>query len=187
MDSCFDKLYHTRYTEKKVVPDARAMDVTKFLAEVPDYKKRILFLVVVSCPWSISDLYVHPDHNIGQQRCLVRMDVLFWIDVFHIEGYKDGRASLYVVRRELGVVTGLIRCRDIVVYLPRSPTPPLRGGREKQHKTKLRGALQASCCLKRSDCCLPPTPVYFLEDSRRFYELLSPVLLLLSVLQLVSL
>ncbi|UYV82367.1 hypothetical protein LAZ67_21001806 [Cordylochernes scorpioides] len=38
----------------------------------------------------------------------------------------------------------------------------------------------SSCCLKRSDCCLPPTPVYFLEDS------LSPVLLLLSltVLQL---
>ncbi|UYV76815.1 hypothetical protein LAZ67_14002092 [Cordylochernes scorpioides] len=47
-------------------------------------------------------------------------------------------------------------------------------------RTKLRGVLQASCCLKRSDCCLPPTPVYFLEDSRRFYELLSPVLLLLS-------
>ncbi|UYV64088.1 hypothetical protein LAZ67_2006536 [Cordylochernes scorpioides] len=40
-----------------------------------------------------------------------------------------------------------------------------------------------------SDCCLPPTPVYFLEDSRRFYELLFPVLLLLSftVLQLVML
>ncbi|UYV84451.1 hypothetical protein LAZ67_X002227 [Cordylochernes scorpioides] len=51
---------------------------------------------------------------------------------------------------------------------------------------KLRGVLQASCCLKRSDCCLPPTLVYFLEDSRRFYELLSPVMLLLSltVLQL---
>ncbi|UYV82910.1 hypothetical protein LAZ67_22001356 [Cordylochernes scorpioides] len=44
------------------------------------------------------------------------------------------------------------------------------------------------CCLKRSDCCLPPTPVYFLENSRRFYELLFPVLLLLSytVLQLGS-
>ncbi|UYV85137.1 hypothetical protein LAZ67_X004704 [Cordylochernes scorpioides] len=55
--------------------------------------------------------------------------------------------------------------------------------------TKLRGVLQASCYLKRSDCCLPPAPVYFLEDSRRFYELQSPVLLLLSltVLQLVSL
>ncbi|UYV82242.1 K02A2.6-like [Cordylochernes scorpioides] len=54
--------------------------------------------------------------------------------------------------------------------------------------TRLRGVLKASCCLKRSDCCLPPTPVYFLEDSRRFYELLSPVLLLLSltVLQLAS-
>ncbi|UYV84612.1 hypothetical protein LAZ67_X002831 [Cordylochernes scorpioides] len=53
-------------------------------------------------------------------------------------------------------------------------------------RTNLRGVLQASCCLKRSDCCLTPTPVYFLEDSRRFYELLSPVLLLLSltVLQL---
>ncbi|UYV71888.1 hypothetical protein LAZ67_9000886 [Cordylochernes scorpioides] len=49
-------------------------------------------------------------------------------------------------------------------------------------------AVRASCCLKRSDCCLPPTPVYFLEDSRRFYELLSPVLLLLSltVLQLLE-
>ncbi|UYV79023.1 hypothetical protein LAZ67_17000663 [Cordylochernes scorpioides] len=44
------------------------------------------------------------------------------------------------------------------------------------------------CCLKRSDCCLPPTPVYFLEDSGKFYELLSPVLRLLSftVLQLVK-
>ncbi|UYV61916.1 K02A2.6-like [Cordylochernes scorpioides] len=55
-------------------------------------------------------------------------------------------------------------------------------------RTKLRGGLQSSCCLKRSDCCLPPTPVYFLEVSRKFYELLSPVLLLLSltVLQLLS-
>ncbi|UYV64161.1 CPNE9 [Cordylochernes scorpioides] len=53
------------------------------------------------------------------------------------------------------------------------------------YRTKLRDGLQASCFLKRSDCCLPPTPVYFL-DSRRFYELLSPVLLLISltVLQL---
>ncbi|UYV78634.1 K02A2.6-like, partial [Cordylochernes scorpioides] len=48
-------------------------------------------------------------------------------------------------------------------------------------RTKLRGVLQASRCLKRSDCCLPPTPVYFLEDSRRFYGLLSPVLLLVSL------
>ncbi|UYV74019.1 hypothetical protein LAZ67_11001859 [Cordylochernes scorpioides] len=42
------------------------------------------------------------------------------------------------------------------------------------------------CCLKRSYCCLPPTPVYFLENSRRFYQLQSPVLRLLSftVLQL---
>ncbi|UYV64700.1 hypothetical protein LAZ67_3001704 [Cordylochernes scorpioides] len=67
-----------------------------------------------------------------------------------------------------------------------------KGGRKIRkgsRRTKLSGVLQASCCLKRSDCCLPPTPVYFLEDSRRFYELLSPVLLLLSltVLQLVSL
>ncbi|UYV82052.1 NRBP1 [Cordylochernes scorpioides] len=46
----------------------------------------------------------------------------------------------------------------------------------------------AMCCLKRSDCCLPPTPVYFLKDYRRFYQLLSPVLLLFSftVLQLVQ-
>ncbi|UYV84840.1 hypothetical protein LAZ67_X003669 [Cordylochernes scorpioides] len=63
----------------------------------------------------------------------------------------------------------------------------LMQGRSKNEATC--GVLQASCCLKRSDCCLPPTPVYFLEDSRRFYELLSPVLLLISltVLQLVSL
>ncbi|UYV73477.1 hypothetical protein LAZ67_10003627 [Cordylochernes scorpioides] len=52
---------------------------------------------------------------------------------------------------------------------------------QRSRRTKLRGVLQASCCLKRSDCCLPPKPVYFLEDSRRFYELLSPVLLLLSL------
>ncbi|UYV77326.1 K02A2.6-like [Cordylochernes scorpioides] len=39
---------------------------------------------------------------------------------------------------------------------------------------------------ERLGCCSPLTPVYFLEDSRRFYKLLSPVLLLLSltVLQL---
>ncbi|UYV63048.1 hypothetical protein LAZ67_2002940 [Cordylochernes scorpioides] len=44
-----------------------------------------------------------------------------------------------------------------------------------------------NCCLKKSDCCLPPTPVCFLEDSGKFYELLFLVLLLLSltVLQLV--
>ncbi|UYV72962.1 hypothetical protein LAZ67_10001281 [Cordylochernes scorpioides] len=58
----------------------------------------------------------------------------------------------------------------------------------KGRRMKLRGVLQASCCLKKSDCCFPPMPVCFLEDSGRFYELLSPVLLLLSltVLQLVS-
>ncbi|UYV69260.1 hypothetical protein LAZ67_6003021 [Cordylochernes scorpioides] len=33
----------------------------------------------------------------------------------------------------------------------------MQGGR----RTKLRGELQASCSLKRSDCCLPPTLVYF--------------------------
>ncbi|UYV70741.1 ITP [Cordylochernes scorpioides] len=38
----------------------------------------------------------------------------------------------------------------------------------------------------RSDCYLPLTPVYFLEDSRKFYQLLSPVqrLLYFTVLQL---
>ncbi|UYV76517.1 irk-2 [Cordylochernes scorpioides] len=36
---------------------------------------------------------MHPDHNTGQQRCLVLMDVLFWIDVCHIEGCKDGQAT----------------------------------------------------------------------------------------------
>ncbi|UYV69304.1 hypothetical protein LAZ67_6003193 [Cordylochernes scorpioides] len=57
---------------------------------------------------------------------------------------------------------------------------------QRSRRTKLRGVLQASCCLKRSDCCLPPMPVCFLEYSRRFYQLLSPVLLQLSftVLQL---
>ncbi|UYV75941.1 hypothetical protein LAZ67_13001872 [Cordylochernes scorpioides] len=65
----------------------------------------------------------------------------------------------------------------------------MRNSCKGSRRKKLRGVLQASCCLKRSDCCLPPTPVYFLEDSRRFYELLSSVLLLLSltVLQLESL
>ncbi|UYV80758.1 hypothetical protein LAZ67_19001648 [Cordylochernes scorpioides] len=49
----------------------------------------------------------------------------------------------------------------------------MAGGR----RTKLSGVLQesASCCLKRSGCCFPPTLVYFVEDSRRFYQLLSPV------------
>ncbi|UYV78666.1 hypothetical protein LAZ67_16002325 [Cordylochernes scorpioides] len=41
---------------------------------------------------------MHPDHDNGQLRCLVRVDVLFWIDVCHIEGCKDGRATVYVVR-----------------------------------------------------------------------------------------
>ncbi|UYV67287.1 RNMT [Cordylochernes scorpioides] len=41
---------------------------------------------------------MHPDHNTGQQRCFVRMDVLFWIEVCHIEGCKDGR-RLYMVRK----------------------------------------------------------------------------------------
>ncbi|UYV74938.1 DCTN3 [Cordylochernes scorpioides] len=45
-------------------------------------------VVVVSCPRSRSDRSMHPDHNSGQLRCLVRMDVLFWIDVCHIEGCK---------------------------------------------------------------------------------------------------
>ncbi|UYV68477.1 PGBD5 [Cordylochernes scorpioides] len=112
----------------------------------------------------LSDRSMHPDHNTGQLRCLIRMDVLFWIDVCYIEGCKDGRA--YMVRRMSNSCRGRRK----------------RSGR----RTKLRGGLQANCCLKRLDCCLPPTPVYLLEDSRRFYELLSPVLLLFSfiVLQL---
>ncbi|UYV82695.1 hypothetical protein LAZ67_22000577 [Cordylochernes scorpioides] len=56
-------------------------------------------VVLVSCPWIRSDRSVHNDPNTGQLRCLVRMDVLFWIDI----------------------LTGIL-------------TPPLRGGREKQHK-----------------------------------------------------
>ncbi|UYV64569.1 hypothetical protein LAZ67_3001200, partial [Cordylochernes scorpioides] len=97
----------------------------------------------------------------------------------------------------------IIKCLNDVIYrFQKTPTSkpkvlhynrlaPFRGSVPEQwtvrdNQTKLRAVLQASCCLKRSDCCLPPTPVYFLEDSRRFYELLSPVLLLLSltVLQL---
>ncbi|UYV62776.1 hypothetical protein LAZ67_2001895 [Cordylochernes scorpioides] len=50
-------------------------------------------------PWNRSDQSVHPDHNTSQQSCLVRMDILFWIDVYHIEGCKDGRATVYVVRK----------------------------------------------------------------------------------------
>ncbi|UYV76642.1 HPRT1 [Cordylochernes scorpioides] len=70
------------------------------------------------------------------------------------------------------VLTGKIYsgiCRDQELMLGR-------------RRTKLRSVTQAnaSCCFKRSDCCLPPTPVYFMEDSRRFYELLSPILLLFS-------
>ncbi|UYV62188.1 K02A2.6-like [Cordylochernes scorpioides] len=61
-----------------------------------DTPKRVHQKVVVSCPWSRSDRSVHPDHNTGQLRCLVRMDVLFWIDVCHIEGCKDDR--VYMVR-----------------------------------------------------------------------------------------
>ncbi|UYV75986.1 hypothetical protein LAZ67_13002030 [Cordylochernes scorpioides] len=41
---------------------------------------------------------MHPDHNTGQFRCLVRMDVLFLIDVCHIESCKDGRATVYMGR-----------------------------------------------------------------------------------------
>ncbi|UYV81760.1 Transposase [Cordylochernes scorpioides] len=41
---------------------------------------------------------MQPDHNTGQLRCLVRMDVLFWIDVCHIEVCKDGRVTVYMVR-----------------------------------------------------------------------------------------
>ncbi|UYV79411.1 K02A2.6-like [Cordylochernes scorpioides] len=97
----------------------------------------------------------------------------------------------------------IIKCLNDVIYRiqkTRTSKPkvvhynrlaPFRGSVPEQwtvrdDQTKLRGGLQASCCLKRSDCCLPPTPVYFLEYSRRFYGLLSPVLLLLSltVLQL---
>ncbi|UYV66410.1 hypothetical protein LAZ67_4001569 [Cordylochernes scorpioides] len=57
---------------------------------------------------------------------------------------------------------------------------------QERSKNEATWCTPSSRCLKRSDCCAPPTPVYFLEDSRRFYELLSPVLLLLSltVLQL---
>ncbi|UYV82874.1 K02A2.6-like, partial [Cordylochernes scorpioides] len=78
---------------------------------------------------------------------------------------------------------GQIRIRSGRIVKPGGETHA-RGRRKirsESRRTKLRGVLQASCCLKRSDCCLPPTPVYFLEDSRRFYELLSPVLLLLSL------
>ncbi|UYV78164.1 hypothetical protein LAZ67_16000346 [Cordylochernes scorpioides] len=99
----------------------------------------------------------------------------------------------------------IIKClNDVIFRIKKTPTSkpkvvhynrlaPIRGTVPVQwtvrdDQTKLRGGLQASCCLKRSDCCLPPTPVYFLEYSRRFYGLLSPVLLLLSltVLQLLQ-
>ncbi|UYV78801.1 KLHL10 [Cordylochernes scorpioides] len=43
-----------------------------------------------------SDWSTHPDHNTGQLRC--RKNVIFWIDICHIEDCKDGRATVYVVR-----------------------------------------------------------------------------------------
>ncbi|UYV64103.1 OVOL1 [Cordylochernes scorpioides] len=76
----------------------------------------------------------------------------------------------------------IIKClNDVIFRIQKTPT-----SKPKVVHYKRLAPIRASCCLKRSDCCLPPTPVYFLEDSRRFYELLSPVLLLLSltVLQL---
>ncbi|UYV71195.1 hypothetical protein LAZ67_8002127 [Cordylochernes scorpioides] len=48
-------------------------------------------VVVVSCPWSRSDQFMHPDPNTSQQRCLVHMDVLFWIDACHIEAESSFR------------------------------------------------------------------------------------------------
>ncbi|UYV79024.1 hypothetical protein LAZ67_17000664 [Cordylochernes scorpioides] len=72
-------------------------------------------------------------------------------------------------------------------------TPGYRGMRGTHSETYKNEAMwwtqSKRCCLKRLDCCLPPRPVYFLEDSGKFYELLSPVLRPLSftVLQLVSL
>ncbi|UYV77490.1 K02A2.6-like [Cordylochernes scorpioides] len=76
----------------------------------------------------------------------------------------------------------IIKCLNDVIYrIQKTP----KSKPKVVHYNRL-APFRASCCLKRSDCCLPPTPVYFLEDSRRFYELLSPILLLLSltVLQL---
>ncbi|UYV69238.1 hypothetical protein LAZ67_6002939 [Cordylochernes scorpioides] len=101
---------------------------------------------------------------------------------------KRGRVGLMIGfegwRSVLIVVENILKYCNNEIILDEELMPISR-------RTKLRGVLQAnaSCCLKRSDCCLPPTPVYFLEDSRRFYELLSPVLLLISftVLQFVSL
>ncbi|UYV64133.1 hypothetical protein LAZ67_2006659 [Cordylochernes scorpioides] len=78
----------------------------------------------------------------------------------------------------------IIKClNDVIFRIQKTPTSKPKV----VHYNRL-APIRASCCLKRSDCCLPPTPVYFLEDSRRFYELLSPVLLLLSltVLQLMA-
>ncbi|UYV62693.1 hypothetical protein LAZ67_2001594, partial [Cordylochernes scorpioides] len=37
--------------------------------------------------------------------------------------------------------------------------PGEKKDKKESRRTKLRGVLQASCCLKRSDCCLPPEPV----------------------------
>ncbi|UYV80100.1 hypothetical protein LAZ67_18001686 [Cordylochernes scorpioides] len=44
------------------------------------------------------------------------------------------------------------------------------GGIKKENKNEATWWTSSKrCCLKRSDCCLPPTPVYFLEDSGRFF------------------
>ncbi|UYV65666.1 RASGRP1 [Cordylochernes scorpioides] len=84
------------------------------------------------------------------------------------------------LERSIALFNGLTQWVQATVLARTSPSAA--GGRHRQ----VPPGGQASCCLKRSDCCLPPTPVYFLEDSRKFYELLSPVLLLFffTVLQL---
>ncbi|UYV73933.1 hypothetical protein LAZ67_11001499 [Cordylochernes scorpioides] len=73
-------------TLKTLIPKISAVQRTAMLELVHAILKRR----------TDSNRSVHPDHNTGQLRCLVRMDVLFWIDVCHIEGCKDDR--VYMVR-----------------------------------------------------------------------------------------
>ncbi|UYV61158.1 hypothetical protein LAZ67_1003622 [Cordylochernes scorpioides] len=89
-------------------------------------------------------------------------------------------------------VEGLWRHNQKPIQTPGAALPTNRIGLGKPFEVTgvdLLGPLHLKGGSKRSDCCLPPMPVFFVEDSRRFYQLMSPVLLLPSftVLQLETL
>ncbi|UYV60586.1 hypothetical protein LAZ67_1001596 [Cordylochernes scorpioides] len=64
-------------------------------------------------------------------------------------------------------------------YIGRRNSCQGKKDKKKRSKNEATWCTPSKLLSQEVNCCLPPTPVYFLEDSRRFYELLSPVLLLL--------